>query len=167
MKPTGLFRIALLFGAWLALTAMLLPVAGRADGSGFGAIDIPEPAMPTQADKCVEPTEIMRRKHMKFLYQQRDRTVIDGERNGKYSLVGCMDCHNPVSPAGEAPRYGDADHFCSACHAYASVKIDCFECHADRGYGSQQSSAVASAWNENSQLTATTLQHRLETAGGD
>ena len=29
-------------------------------------------------------------------------------------------------------RYPDPDHFCAGCHLYASVKIDCFECHADR-----------------------------------
>jgi len=167
MAANGIFRISLLFGVWLALTALLLPAAGRADGSGFGAIDIPRPATPANEDKCVAPTEIMRREHMKFLYQQRDRTVIDGERNGRYSLIGCMDCHNPVSPTGEAPGYGDPDHFCSTCHAYASVKIDCFECHADRGYGTWQNNTAASTWNDDTQLTATTLQRRLETAGGD
>jgi len=167
MDSTGLFRISLLLGGWLALTALLLPAAGRADGSGFGAISIPEPATPAQADKCVEPTEIMRREHMHFLYQQRDRTVLDGERDGKYSLVGCMDCHNPVSAAGEAPHYGDADHFCSVCHAYASVSIDCFECHADRGYGTQQSEVSDKAWDDAGKLTAATLQRSLETGNGD
>ena len=150
----------LLLGGWLALCATV-------QAAGFGDITIPQPASPKQAQNCVEPTELMRREHMKFLYQQRDRTVIDGERNGKYSLAGCMDCHNPVSPTGEAPGYGDPDHFCSACHAYTSVKIDCFECHADRGYGKQRSGATANAWDKGTKLTAATLQHRLETDSGD
>jgi len=167
MAVTGLLRFSLLLGAWLALTALFLPAAAQAEGSGFGAITIPEPATPAQAENCVEPVEIMRREHMHFLYQQRDRTVLDGERDGKYSLVGCMDCHNPVSPAGEAPGYGDAEHFCSACHAYTSVSIDCFECHADRGYGAQQGGLSTSAWDDASGLTAATLQLRLETGNGD
>ena len=150
----------LLLCAWL-----VLPAAAQA--SGFGDITIPNPATPKQAENCVEPTEIMRRQHMKFLYQQRDRTVIDGERDGKYSLAGCMDCHNPVSAVGDTPRYGDPDHFCSACHAYTSVKIDCFECHADRGYGPRQSNASANAWDDGSKLTAATLGRRLEADGGD
>jgi hypothetical protein len=153
-------RLGLTLCAWLALCA-------TAQGAGFGDITIPQPATPKQARNCVEPTEIMRREHMKFLYRQRDRTVIDGERDGKYSLVGCMDCHNPVSPAGAAPAYGDPDHFCSACHAYASVKIDCFECHADRGYGEGRSGSAANALDDGSRLTAATLGRRLENGSGD
>ncbi len=167
MALTGLFRFTVLLGAWLALTALLMPAAGQAAGSGFGAVAIPEPALPAQAENCVEPVEIMRREHMHLLLQQRDRTVIEGERDGKYSLVGCMDCHNPVTETGEAASYGDADHFCSACHTFASVSIDCFECHADRGYGARQGGASSNAWDDGSQLTAATLQRRLEAGGGD
>ena len=167
MLLTGLLRFSLLLGAWLALTALLLPAAGQADSSGFGAVVIPEPALPARAKNCVEPVEIMRREHMHLLDEQRDRTVIDGERDGKYSLVGCMDCHNPVSASGEAASYGDEEHFCSACHSFASVKIDCFECHADRGYGAQQGSVSSNAWENGSRLTAATLQQRLEADSGD
>jgi len=153
MRGSRSLRLGLLLGGWLTLCV-------TAQAAGFGDITIPKPASPNQAQNCVEPTEIMRREHMKFLYQQRDRTVIDGERDGKYSLVGCMDCHNPVSPTGEAPGYGDPDHFCSACHAYVSVKIDCFECHADRGY-------AENVWDNPTKLTAATLGRRLEADGGD
>ena len=149
------------------LLALLAAGAVRADGSGFGAVGIPDPPRPAQAENCVEPVEIMRREHMKLLVRQRDRTVIDGERNGKYSLVGCMDCHNPVTATGEAPGYEDADHFCAACHAYASVDIDCFECHADRGYGQYQGGASSKAWETDSTLTAVTPRRRPETDGGD
>ena len=79
------------------------------------------------------PVEIMRREHMNFLLHQRDATVHDGERGSQYSLTGCMDCHNPSESAETAVRYSDPEHFCAGCHIYASVKIDCFECHADRG----------------------------------
>ncbi len=167
MAVTGILRFALLLGAWLALTALLLPSAGWADGSGFGAVAIPEPARPAQAENCVEPVDVMRREHMHLLLRQRDRTVIDGERDGKYSLVGCMDCHNPVTATGEAASYGDPDHFCSTCHSFASVEIDCFECHADRGYGALPGAVSSNAWDDGSRLTAATLQRRLESGDGD
>jgi hypothetical protein len=158
------FRIS----SYFLLLCGCLVLSAATQAAGFGDITIPKPATPKQAENCVAPTEIMRREHMKFLYKQRDRTVIDGERNGKYSLTGCMDCHNPVSATGDAPHYGDPDHFCSACHAYTSVKIDCFECHADRGYGTtRQNSASANAWDDGDKLTSVTLQRRLETDGGD
>jgi predicted CXXCH cytochrome family protein len=79
---------------------------------------------------------------MNFLMHQRDDTVLDGERGSKYSLVGCMDCHNPSDSAETAVRYPDPQHFCADCHRYASVRIDCFECHADRGLGKSQQSQL-------------------------
>jgi hypothetical protein len=167
MAATGILRFSLLLAAWLALTALLLPAAARADGSTFGAVSIPAPASPARAENCVEPVEIMRREHMHLLDRQRDRTVIDGERDGKYSLVGCMDCHNPVDANGQAASYGDEQHFCSECHAYASVRIDCFECHADRGYGAAPGNVSSNAWDDGSALTAATLRHGLETADAD
>lgn len=160
--------LCLLLGAWLAL----LPVWAAADepsaGSGFGRIAIPDPVRPARAEACVEPVEIMRREHMNFLDRQRDRTVIDGERSGKYSLVGCMNCHNPINASGGAVSYENPRHFCAGCHAYASVSIDCFECHADRGYGQPANPDVSSgAWRPEPGLTAATLQSRLETVDGD
>ena len=116
------------------------------------------------ADECVESVEVMRRDHMKFLDHQRDATVIDGERESKYSLVDCMNCHNPASESGEVIRYEDPRHFCAECHAYASVKIDCFECHADRGLGKIDQSRLA--W-ETDGLNATSLIHRMEPPGDD
>jgi hypothetical protein len=112
--------------------ACLPAAAGEVESSGFGAVVIPQPAKPANASACVEPVEIMRRDHMKFLLHQRDATVLEGDRDSKYSLVGCMDCHNATKPAETVVRYPDPQHFCAGCHLYASVKIDCFECHADR-----------------------------------
>jgi len=43
-----------------------------------------------------------------------------------------MDCHNATEATETVVRYPDPQHFCAGCHLYASVKIDCFECHADR-----------------------------------
>jgi len=117
-------------------------IAAEVASSGFGNITVPEPAKPANANACVEPVETMRREHMNFLLHQRDETVLDGERDSKHSLVGCMDCHNPAESAETAIRYPDPQHFCAGCHLYASVQIDCFECHADRGLGEVQQSQL-------------------------
>jgi len=134
--------------------------------SGFGEVVIPSPVKPADASACVEPVEVMRRDHMKFLTHQRDATVLDGDRETKYSLVGCMDCHNPASTGEEVIRYENPQHFCAECHAYASVKIDCFECHADRGLArSEQSRLTLNA--QSRALSAHTFSHKLEQTRGD
>jgi hypothetical protein len=167
MRVFATYRISLLLGAWLALLPVAMAGAAQPAASGFGEVAIPQPQRPAQAENCVEPVEVMRREHMTLLHRQRDRTVIDGERDGKHSLVGCMNCHNPVTAGGEAPAYGDPDHFCSACHAWTSVDIDCFECHADRGYGAPENGISASPWDDGTALTAATARRRLEIDGGD
>ena len=116
-----------------------MPQVSASDSSSLGEVNIPQPQKPANADQCVEPTEVMRRDHMKFLMHQRDATVIDGIRTKQHSLVGCMDCHNPAT-SEKIVRYEDPEHFCAGCHLYTSVKIDCFECHADRGLDSMQQS---------------------------
>ena len=74
----------------------------------------------------------MRRDHMKFLLQQRDETVLHGNRTGKYSLAGCINCHAQTPENGKIVRAEDPEYFCTNCHQYTAVKIDCFECHSDR-----------------------------------
>jgi predicted CXXCH cytochrome family protein len=131
-----------------ACLGWLVPVAAaEVESSSFGDVVIPQPTKPMNASACVEPVEIMRREHMNFLLHQRDDTVLDGERNSKYSLVGCMDCHNPAESAETAVRYPDPQHFCADCHRYASVRIDCFECHADRGLGAVEQSQLQSLFD--------------------
>jgi len=117
---------------WLAFAPV---AAGEVETSGFGAVAIPQPGKPGNASNCVEPIDTMRREHMNLLLHQRDATVLKGERGSKHSLVGCIDCHNPAESAETAVRYPDPEHFCAGCHLYTSVKIDCFECHADRALG--------------------------------
>ena len=98
--------------------------------------EIPYPDIPkvpkAKAEQCVEPTEIMRRNHMEFILHQRDETMHQGIRTTKHSLKECISCHVNPTADGQYPRAEDKEHFCSSCHHYASVKIDCFECHADR-----------------------------------
>lgn len=82
------------------------------------------------SNQCVEPTDVMRRDHMKFLVHQRDKTVHYGVRTKKHSLTGCVDCHVERNETGQYIPINDEEQFCQSCHQYASVKIDCFECHA-------------------------------------
>jgi len=150
----------------LGLMPAGMPNAADAAASSFGEIAIPNPPKPATAEHCVEPVAVMRRDHMKFLNHERDATVIEGERDGKYSLVGCMNCHNPPLASGDVIRYENPQHFCAECHAYASVKIDCFECHADRGLERHRQSrldAASQAWErDDKDLNASTLTRRLE-----
>jgi hypothetical protein len=76
--------------------------------------------------QCVEATEVMRRDHMKILAHQRDRTVREGVRTRAHSLAGCVDCH----ASSKTGSVLGAEGFCQSCHAYAGVRLDCFECHA-------------------------------------
>ena len=71
----------------------------------------------------------MLRNHMELLKHHRDQTVREGIRTTQHSLANCVNCH--ASP--ETGRVtGSKDAFCEGCHRYAAVKLDCFECHADR-----------------------------------
>jgi hypothetical protein len=78
-----------------------------------------------RGEACVAPVEEMRRDHMKMLFHQRDRTMREGIRTTRFSLKGCVDCHASSKTGSVLGK----DGFCSSCHEYAAVKIDCFECH--------------------------------------
>ena len=86
-----------------------------------------------KAQHCVEPNANIRRKHAQYLNQHRAATVIHGIRTQKYSLNACINCHiDPTRQDGSAIHYADNDHFCTSCHRYVGVVLDCFQCHADR-----------------------------------
>jgi hypothetical protein len=79
-----------------------------------------------RGEACVAPTGEMRRDHMDMLLHQRDRTMRQGLREPRFGLKGCVECHASRKTGSVLGGEG----FCSSCHAYASVKIDCFECHS-------------------------------------
>jgi len=79
-----------------------------------------------KGDKCVQPEDIMRRDHMKFILHQRDKTMHEGVRTTKYALKNCVDCHADAKTGSVLGK----DGFCESCHVYAAVKLDCFECHS-------------------------------------
>jgi hypothetical protein len=86
----------------------------------------------SNGDNCVEPTDVMRRDHMKFLLHQRDETMHEGIRDKKHSLKECINCHANKDEKGTYIPVNAEGEFCQSCHAYSSVKLDCFECHATK-----------------------------------
>ncbi len=96
-----------------------------------------------KGDKCVAPTDWMRRFHMTALNHKRDDTVHDGIRTPQFSLKACIDCHAVSGADGKAVTVKDERHFCRSCHDYAAVKVDCFECHASRPEGAAPGSKGA------------------------
>jgi hypothetical protein len=111
----------------LAGFALLFPLMGTAD-TPLPVIHEPE----GEGVKCVEPEDVIRRNHMNFILHQRDETMHKGIRTSKYSLAECIDCHVQPDENGNIASIDEKEHFCNACHEYAAVNIDCFECHADR-----------------------------------
>ena len=118
--------------AWrgAAKAALIVALAGSALAADAPSTRVPLPGVAAPAEgKCVEDTAFMRRNHMRLLVHQRDRTVHEGIRTVKHSLANCVSCH----ASKETGRVtGSNDAFCEGCHRYAAVKLDCFECHADR-----------------------------------
>lgn len=108
---------ALLFSAWLASAAF------AADTTSAPKLDI------GKGGQCVEDPKLMRKVHMDLLKHQRNDTLRLGIRGGKYSLAECVECH---AGAKTNSVLGSNEAFCQGCHAYAAVKLDCFECHTSK-----------------------------------
>ncbi|MBI1942379.1 MAG: Hdr-like menaquinol oxidoreductase cytochrome c subunit [Betaproteobacteria bacterium] len=103
-----------------------LMAAGCADAEEKRARRIALPVFKIEkGGTCVAPIEEMRRDHMTMLLHQRDRTVRQGLREPRNSLGNCIECHASRETGSVLGKEG----FCASCHAYASVSIDCFECH--------------------------------------
>lgn len=115
----------------LALALVLMIAAGAALAAEPAPGRTPRPAVePAKADtQCVAPPGVMRREHPNLLKHQRDVTVHRGVRQARDSLQGCVNCHASERTGSVAQAKTD---FCSSCHGYAAVSIDCFECHASR-----------------------------------
>ncbi len=98
-----------------------------------------------KGERCVADTSYMRRYHMMMLKHERDETVHEGVRGGKFSIKGCVDCHAVKGADGKPVSYESPQHFCRSCHDYAAVSIDCFECHASRPGEKSPSASLAPA----------------------
>jgi hypothetical protein len=111
---------------------MVLPFAINADEQ-VSPVEVPKAkAKATEEFGCVAPVNEMRKNHMKELVHQRDDTLREGVRTKKYSLAECINCHVSKDEKGAMPSFGEDKHFCSSCHNYAAVKVDCFQCHNDK-----------------------------------
>jgi len=114
---------------WLKLGGMAIAILlSQPLWAGAPMPDIPHPK---GEKKCVEDTEVMRKQHFEFLLHQRDETMHQGIRTKKHSLKNCISCH-VVEENGKPVSIASPKHFCRECHDYASVNIDCFECHASK-----------------------------------
>lgn len=111
--------------AVLAVAAVLVAAPAQ---EAMAGVDLPKLER-GKGEKCVEETQFMRRNHMDLLKHHRDDTMRRGIRTTKHSLKGCVECHASEKTGSVA---ASKDDFCAACHSYASVKLDCWDCHATK-----------------------------------
>ncbi len=112
------------FAFTVLIAVMFDTAAGQAGGAKGPLIELP-----TNAQQCIRPTDVMRRDHMELLKHKRDQTMRQGIRTKDASLQGCVDCHSKKDDKGVAIPVNAEGQFCSTCHQYTAVKLDCFECH--------------------------------------
>ncbi len=124
--------LAVIFGLAMALTGPAPAAESR--------VPVPQPAKAFKGKQCVEPVDVMRRKHGKFLLNQRSETVRQGIRGGKDSLRQCIECHAVPDQAAGGER--TVEPFCGACHEYAAAQIDCFQCHTTKPGKTQTTRAL-------------------------
>lgn len=128
-------------GAWLRLAAFTGVAAILAAPSFEAAAGADVPKLERgKGERCVEDTDYMRRNHMKLLHHHRDKTMRQGIRTTKHSLKGCVECHASEKTGSVASSKED---FCMACHSYASVKLDCWSCHATRPKAKPEQAAAS------------------------
>ena len=123
MKRNGIGALAGRVARAICLLALLLPILA------FASDRVPKPVINIdKPGKCVEDTATMRREHPDMLKHQRDLTVHEGIRTREHSLKECVGCHASKKTGSVLGENG----FCQSCHDYASVKLDCFSCHASK-----------------------------------
>lgn len=111
----------------IGASVTLLIMAGLAAVAGSQLASAAPPVIKIEKPgQCVEPTDVMRRDHMKLILHQRDQTMLRGIRTNKHSLKNCIDCHASAKTNSVLGKEG----FCESCHTYAAVQMDCFECHS-------------------------------------
>jgi hypothetical protein len=124
--------------ALMLLVAITLATGSIASAHGDekqhkSRVPVPQHSI-TKGDKCVEPTDVMRKRHMEFILHQRDETMHKGIRTKQHSLKNCVNCHADPKTGSVLGKNG----FCESCHAYAAVSIDCFSCHSDKANSAEQ-----------------------------
>ena len=115
------------------VAALALALAAPAYAAGNdGKVPLPYLIPAMKGTKCVQPTDVMRRRHYEFLLRHRTETMHEGIRTQKYSLRRCIQCHVPQEGTAAAVAAKGKGFFCQNCHVYAGVKVDCFECHSKK-----------------------------------
>ena len=134
----------------IGLAGVLFALAAQAEAVGGFVVESSKAA---GLDQCVEPTEYMRRNHMELIRHQRDTTVYGGIRSTKHSLEGCVTCHTGHRDDRTPVPINSDGQFCEACHDYAAVTLNCFDCHATipKGESWNQAPAVGQGPNPNQQ----------------
>ena len=121
---------------WRCLLMALLSLVLVACGAEQGGALTPSLMAAQKQFETIEQRDLhiaeMRSNHMNLLKHKRDLTVYQGIRTPKHSLNGCIDCHVPVPTVDKVVKHTNREHFCMTCHVELAVKIDCFQCHADR-----------------------------------
>jgi hypothetical protein len=108
----------------LALGLMAVPLLYAV--LSFAARPSPAPAWlepPRPGTTCVFPAADVRYEHMRHLKKLRDQVMREGRRDDitgarAQGLGSCRGCH------------AHREQFCDRCHDRASVRLDCFGCHA-------------------------------------
>ena len=137
----AMIAVVLIYMAGLAVAASATETEPVANSGR-----VPLPVIPIgEGDSCVEDIDFMRRNHMDLLSHQRDETMRRGIRTTRFSLKGCVACHAVPGPDGTPVGADDPRFFCTSCHEYAAVRIDCFECHASRPEAPGQARATGAA----------------------
>jgi len=139
----------IVFIRWLAAIAAALCLAAFA-GVALTAEPAGRVVKPSisvdRSTQCIASPEVMRRTHMDMLRHERDRTVRQGIRGEKVSLNGCVECHaGRGAGAAAGSAVGSPQAFCEACHRYAAVRLDCFECHQPKPDSAQPARTPADA----------------------
>jgi hypothetical protein len=123
VKSNGHAALAGRIACAICLLALILPApAPASDRVPKPVINIDKPG------RCVEDTATMRREHPDMLKHQRDLTMHEGIRTRAHSLKQCVECHASAKTGSVLGANG----FCQSCHDYASVRLDCFDCHASK-----------------------------------
>ncbi|MCX7945405.1 MAG: hypothetical protein N2557_00300 [Hydrogenophilus sp.] len=104
---------------WFLAAAAAAMVSGAAAGP-------PRPQVYPERGPCLAEAEQMRREHHVLLKHQRRESVREGVRDAKVDFNRCVACH--ASPVTQSVAAASSD-FCVGCHAYAAVRVDCFNCH--------------------------------------
>lgn len=115
----------------LRIVALAATMAGAALATTPGAVagvNVPQLER-GKGERCVEDTAFIRRNHMNLLKHQRDKTMHHGIRTSQHSLKACIECHASSTTGSVASSKED---FCMACHSFAGVKLDCWDCHATK-----------------------------------